>query len=293
MIGFFSWLGASMAAAISSAVVPILHERIQADRLSTMFWLRVVVLFVAAPALLFVGLPDNPTFYAATFVTAFIWIFADLSSIRASEEFGAAEVNRLIPLNVLVTYFMWLAVDSQAIEAVFSEPLRAFLIFISMGLAVFFTMRLQPGPITRDHLRAMGPVILLSGVGVVFAKIAVDSSDLHDAVFGYITVQAVLMIAIFAAIEAIWHPVPRAVFAGRVAMASGILTGLGTAVHMVFKSYGYALVENPAYVSVVVLTTPIWIMLYFRLARGMVLGDLRMAFMAAVSVLAMALCVSL
>src|SRR5688500_8558083 len=101
IIGVLSWAGLSLGAALTAAIMPIMHEKIRAERLSMMFWLRVVMLLIALPLLVFTGLPGNPTFYAATFVTAFIWCYADLSSIRASEEFGAAVITRLIPLNVL------------------------------------------------------------------------------------------------------------------------------------------------------------------------------------------------
>lgn len=288
IFGLLSWVGLSLGSALTAAVMPIMHEKIRAERLSMMFWLRVVMLLIALPVLAFVGLPDNPTFYAATFVTAFIWAYADLSSIRAAEEFGAGVITRLIPLNVLVTFFMWIALDPETLTRYMEAPFRGLGILAATAAAVFFAMRLQKGPVTREHLRALGPVILMSGMGVVYAKIALDSaSSMHSGVFGYMALQALLMIIIFGVLEAVWNPVPRAVFAGRVAMTSGLLMGLNTVVHMILKTYGYQLVENPAYISVVILTTPIWVMLYYRLVQKQPVGDVKAGLMVVLSVLAL------
>jgi hypothetical protein len=288
MSALFAWLGLSFGSALTAAAMPIMQERVQAERLSTMFWLRIVMLLVALPVLVFIGFPDNPTFYAATFVTGFIWVYADLSSMRASEEFGSTVMTRLIPLNVLVTFFMWIAIDPYVLEKYIQTPIRSLCIILSICAAVFFAMRLQKGSITREHLRAVGPVILMSGMGVVFAKIALDSVSMHSGVFGYITFQAVFMIIILGAYQAIWRPVLRAVFAGRVAITSGFLTGLVTLAHMVCKSYGYLLVGNPAYVSAVILTAPVWVMLYYRLFQKQAIGDLKAGFWVVLSVAALA-----
>ncbi|MDB5491457.1 MAG: putative rane protein, partial [Micavibrio sp.] len=191
-------------------------------------------------------------------------------------------ITRLIPLNVIVTFFMWIVIQPDVLNGYMAEPLRAAGIFAAMLGAVIFAMRLQDQPVSRHAIRALGPVILMSGLGVVFAKIALDSAGVasqHSAVFGYMTVQAFFMILIFGALETFWQPVPRAVFTGRVAMQTGFLMGLNTIVHMVFKSYAYQSVENPAYVSAVILVTPLIVLLYYKLFKGQTVGNLKAGFM--------------
>lgn len=264
-----------MGSAVTAAIMPVLHEKIRAERLSMLFWLRTVMLIIALPVLFVVGWPTSPVFYVATFVTAFIWAYADLSSFRATEEFGAGAITRLIPLNVLVTFVMWVVIDPDVLYGYLDNPVQGAGIIASTCGAVFFAMRMQKNPISRHALRALGPVILMSGMGVVFAKIALDQADMHSGVFGYMVVQAFFMILIFGALEAVWHPVPRAVFAGRVAIQTGFLMGLNSVAHLIFKSYAYQLVANPAYVSVVILTTPLWVLLYYRLVKKQVVGDIK------------------
>jgi hypothetical protein len=281
MIGiasFLSWVGLSIGSAVTAAIMPIMHERIRAERLSMLFWLRMVMLIVALPVLCFVGWPTDPTFYVATMVTAFIWAYADLSSFRATEEFGAGAITRLIPLNVIVTFFMWIVVEPNVLHSYFDNPVKGIGVLISIAGAVFFAMRLQRHPVSRHAIRALGPVILMSGMGVVFAKIALDSvgaGSLHSGVFGYMVVQAFFMILIFGALEAVWHPVPRAVFTGSVAMQTGLIMGLISVAHLIFKSYAYQMVSNPAYVSVVILTTPLWVLLYYKLIKHQDVGDVK------------------
>ena len=192
ILGLVSWVWLSVGAAATAAIMPIMHEKIRAERLSMMFWLRIVMLLIALPVMFFVGWPDNPTFYVATFITAFIWGYADLSSFSATEEFGAGAMTRLIPLNVLVTFFMWIGLNPNVLNVYLAEPVRGLGIFASICGAVFFAMRLQRGPISRESLRALGPVILMSGMGVVYAKIALDAAlpSIHGGVFGYMAVQA-------------------------------------------------------------------------------------------------------
>jgi hypothetical protein len=275
ILAFLSWVGLSTGSAVTAAIMPILHEKIRAERLSMLFWLRTVMLIIALPILFLVGWPTDPVFYVATFVTAFIWAYADLSSFRATEEFGAGPITRLIPLNVLVTFVMWVVVDPDVLYGYLDNPVQGAGIIAATCGAVFFAIRMQKNPVSRHALRALGPVILMSGMGVVFAKIALDQADMHSGVFGYMVVQAFFMILIFGALEAVWHPVPRAVFAGRVAIQTGFLMGLNSIAHLIFKSYAYQLVANPAYVSVVILTTPLLVLLYYRLVKKQIVGDVK------------------
>lgn len=296
ILGLISWVWYSAGSALTAAIMPIMHEKIRAERLSMMFWLRIVMLIVALPVLCFTGWPGNPVFYVATFITAFIWAYADLSSFRATEEFGAGAITRMIPINVLVTFFMWVALSPETLDLYLSNPVRGLGIFASICGAVFFAMRLQRGPISRESLRALGPVILMSGMGVVYAKIALDSATLpsiHSGVFGYMAVQAFFMILIFGALELAGRSVPRAIFTGRVAITSGFLMGINSVVHLAFKSYAYLMVENPAYVSAVILTTPLWVLLYYKLVRKQSVGDLKAGFMVVVCAAAMVAFVAL
>ncbi len=290
ILGLISWVWFSAGSALTAAIMPIMHEKIRAERLSMMFWLRIVMLVIALPVLFFVGWPGSPVFYVATFITAFIWAYADLSSFRATEEFGAGAITRIIPLNVLVTFFMWIALNPQTLESYLVNPVQGLGIFVSLCGAVFFAMRLQRGPISRESLRALGPVILMSGMGVVYAKIALESAtvpSIHSGVFGYMAVQAFFMILIFGALELAGRPVPRAVFTGRVAITSGFLMGINSVVHLMLKSYAYLMVANPAYVSAVILTTPLWVLLYYKLVKKQNIGDIKAGFMVVVCAAAM------
>lgn len=275
ILALFSWVGLSIGSAITAAIMPIMHERIRAERLSMLFWLRVVMFLVSLPILCVIGWPTNPAFYLTTFITAFIWAYADLSSFRATEEFGAGAITRLIPLNVIVTFFMWVGLNPQLLNQYIDSPLHGMGVIACIAGAVFFAMRLQRNTVSREALRALGPVILMSGMGVVFAKIALDSAPVHSGVFGYMVVQAFFMVLIYGALEAVWQPVPRAVFTGRVAIQTGLLMGINAIAHLIFKSYAYTMVDNPAYVSVVILTTPLWVLLYYKLVKHQDVGDVK------------------
>lgn len=279
IVAMLSWVSLSMGATLSAAVMPFMQMRFQAERLSMLFWLRVLMTVVALPVLIFTGLPDDPVFYVATLLTALIWSYADLASFRASEDFGAGAVTRLIPLNGLVTFVMWVGLKPHMLYQYLDHPVRGLGIFLSLCAAIYFATRLQKTTVTRAAMRAMAPVILVSGMGVIFAKVAIDTGDSHSSVFAYIAFQSLLMAGIFWLLEAKWQPVPRAVFAGRAAMTAGFVMGLNTFVHMVFKSYGYRMAENPAYVSVVILTTSLWVLLYYKICKKQEIGDLKAGLM--------------
>jgi hypothetical protein len=295
MSGIFtilSWVWLSTGSAAIAAIMPIMHDKIRAERLSMLFWLRVVMVITALPALCFFGWPGDPVFYVATIITALIWSYADLASFRASQEFGSGPVTRVIPLNVLVTFFIWVVVQPDVLYGYFNAPMQSLGILAAMSGAVFFAMRLQPHPLSRHAIHALIPVMLMSGIGVVFAKIALDHAgvaSIHSSVFGYIVVQGFFMTLIFGGLEALWQPVPREVFTGRVAIQTGMMMGLNSLVHMVFKSYAYQIVPNPAYVSAVILTTPVWVLLYYKLVKKQTVGDLKSGFGIIVCVAILAL----
>ncbi len=118
----------------------------------------------------------------------------------------------------------------------------------------------------------MGPAILAGATGIVFGKLAMEHSPLHSGVVYFAFIQSCVTLAILLLLmnlPFLKRKLPHLTMESRLFDKKTILAGALVAffwlLHMPAKYYGISLVENPAYVTVIALTAPFWILLAYKL----------------------------
>ena len=143
-------------------------------------------------------------------------------------------------------------------------------IIVSMAAGIYFALKMRRCYLTFSALKDMAPALFLAGLGIVFGKLAMVHSGYHEGVWYYTFSQSFLAVFIYAAVIKVPALSGRfgivqgqRVFDRRVMIAALCLSA-GWLMHTITKYYAITEVENPAYVTIIGLTAPFWVLLVYK-----------------------------
>jgi hypothetical protein len=265
------WAVFSLVAAVFSGGFYLVNQYLRQPGHLLVFWMRVLVVLCLSPLMARLDLPDDPRFYLAVLVTVFVGTFSDIRTFNACNIYGGGVVSRVQPLTVWGSFLLWFLFDPAALGDYAAHPWNTFGILLALAGCVYFAMRLNKCKITRAGFVYMLPALLGYTLTTVLNKYAMDHGPLEGAVYGYMYVQSVLAVLLIGGYS-LWQEkaVPRPAgdgWASRAMLAAALIAGFSWLCHMIYKNYAMAFTPNPAYQAAINLTTPVFIALFYRLAK--------------------------
>lgn len=271
---FESWIPFAILTAIGVALIPLINEYFKIRGLYLAFWMRAFSCVVLFPVFFLYAPPAEILFYLYVALASLCFAFVDVIYIGLAARLGAGVVSRIEPMSTGFAFILWLIVTPALVFQYMGEPLRAAGIMASFAGAFYFSSRLRRCDISREALQRLLPVVLAIAVGSVFAKLAMDHSPLFEGVLYYITVQAFFLTGVYAVIirgrffeveggaldESVSHK-----FFDKKTLLAGAVMGVNWFIHTPSKQYAFSLVENPAYVMLIGLASPLVVIAVYRL----------------------------
>lgn len=281
----FTWFLLSMVASWMAAVMLFTNEFSRLKAIHLMFWLRIVAFVLILPGLFIFQPPEDILFYVLVVLTVPIFIYSDLVTFGYAGSGGAGQVSRLMPLSVAVTFIAWLCVTPSLVSSYMADPARAAGIVVTLAAIIFFTLRLRQCPLNEQALRTLILPVFAAGIGVVLSKSALEIAGNLSGVYYYILVQCALMLACYMCLlhrPVLCRKIPdfelQSFLLSKKALLAGIVAGAAHVMHLATKGYAYMLVENPAYVAAVVLSSSVWILLIYKIIGKREDADLKPGF---------------
>jgi hypothetical protein len=262
---FPTWAFLGLIAVWLSTFMPLAQEKFKANGFALAVWVKIVSVGLMIPFVIYYGLPDNPKFYAAIAISASIWCVCDVIYYRAVSTVGAGVVTRLLPSAVIFGFVLWFAFDPSLIGKYAAQPWVSAGVVACVLTSVFFAMRLKNCPISWQGVKLIYPVILGAALGPIVQKLALGEAGKAQAPYAYIFVEAGFMLVIWAVYFAIKKPMPWHDMLAPSARKAGAIIGALSATALVFKNYAMAEVEHPSYLSVILFTDALWVLLVYRL----------------------------
>lgn len=264
------WILTSILAALGAAGMVLTGEWARIRAMHLMFWLRVFAVAALSPGVFFIPWPDEPAFYVIILLTALMMVYADVVNFGLAAVNGAGVVSRIGPLSVGLTFVLWVVITPSLLINYAQSPLRGAGILLAITGAVLFSLRLKNCALSWHTMKNMALPIFLSALAVIFGKICMDLTTPLSGIFYYIFLQGVGMIVIYTilfALPSVGGRLPRfdmesQLFSKKV-MIAGLLAASFHLLHMVSKYYAFDVVSNPAYVTMIGLSMPLFILLAY------------------------------
>lgn len=257
------WVPMGLFAAFMTAVMLYVSEHFKVPPTQFLMGLRFFSFFLLLPFALMVDWPEEPLFYIVTFTAILIIAGMDILMIGTAVKHGAGVTTRILPLSAFTTFFLWTAYSPDTLQTYMAQPVRSIGIVLAVAGAAYFAVKLRHCEVSREAMKTLIPAVLMASVVSVFGKIAVDTApDSGPVLWGFI--QACTLSLFYAgAVYGFPHKVAR-VPINKAFLTCAILAALTSSAHIVVKAKAFHMVENPAYVMILLLTTPLWILLFYR-----------------------------
>ena len=285
-----SWFFLALCMAIGTAGVRLTNQHFRMRGIHLVVFMRIIMLALLVPFIGFISWPGDPLFYLATAATIPLVLFLDQRVFNLCAQIGSGPVSRIEPIENIFVFVVWTFLNISLLASSIDEPVRLISIFLAISGSVFCAFLMSKSHISARILKLMLPVILTEAIIIMLNKTAMDHARADMDVLIYIFIQSAGLVVFGGGYLLISKKMPEQVIGDkRFLVAIGIIC-LFTFMHMICKGVAFRLVENPAYVTVINLTAPVWILIYNRLTGHpdniKVLPGLGIVLCAAVLVLA-------
>lgn len=245
------WACFGLIAAILSAAMMLLQERLKVDGFALAFWNKIICFLVTIPFVVVNGLPHNPNFYVFLGIGAFMYALSDVVFFRGISKVGAGVVARLLPGAMIVSFLLWFAVKPSLFHKYMQEPVIAFAIFAVICASAWFAGHVKKCHVSMSALRTIWFVVFAACVGPILAKTVTTYADIGKGPAAYIFAEAIMMMAIWTVYFLIFRPISTKVLFSRHSCFGGAVIGLVSAALVTSNIYAYYHVDNPAYIPAI------------------------------------------
>ncbi len=257
-----SWMFFALVGSLFQAAFVETNRVFRADARLLNFWHVVLVLVLFIPLIPYMAWPDDRIFYALAIVVAFgMGISMQILFTLARHHNGRVS-SMYMPLEVVVTYGLWFAFYPPAIEVYQADPYIQTGIFLAFCLFSMALLLIRRNDIGWNAFVAVIPVAVFFGLRAVLSKIAMlvgAETDIvgHTLTFTFVIYLAILPLAAFL-LKA------NGGFAKRAALPplkAGFLCAIFSLLSFLCYMMGVNLAANPAYVVMMFMMVPVWLLL--------------------------------
>lgn len=263
------WVGLSVLATVAMATMVLVSEYQKQPNIPRLFWLRIITFAGFAPVSLFVPWPSDPVFYTCVIALSLLICGSDALYYGSARDHGAGVTTRIEPLSVLMTFVLWIVVSPGMMDEYLSKPLISAGIVGCFAAAGYFALRLRHCAVSFAVMKRISPVILIMAVTGVLGKMAMDAGgpDHFASVVAYLVIQCAIVIFFYAALFVLKPSLAGSPRPNRSLLLSAAAMALCSVTHISTKNIAYAYVENPAYVTMIGLSAPLFVAGFYHLTK--------------------------
>lgn len=259
-----AWFGTGIIFAFLGAITMLINQRYRLDGhlISGMRGVGVGILFF--PAVFFVELPKSPLFWALIVLEAFISTFYNARIYAASAMYGAGSASRINILSIAFGLVFWWILDYRRFIKLWENPPEFFGVIASLLVVGwgFYLMHKSSSANRPGELSFMMPAVIVLAVMMINRKEIMEHADFFSASVYYCTVAIFLSglsnLVIYG-LKNGFAALKEKLCKIKVAEA-GVFMALASSGTIFFGNMSSLYVPDPAYISALALTTPIWIM---------------------------------
>ena len=259
------WWMLALAASIFAAAFSMANQFFQADTKIMIFWRGLVPAITLFPALFFVEMPTSWIFYLATIVTGIIVIYIDRKFMDGTAKYGGGVISMLMPTLVWTSFIIWFAIDSSYRAHFFENMNQSILVVTALIIGVVSSMLMKKCSISTEAFKFMLPFYIMAMCVDPLNKTAMDNSTFWGGVIWYSWVQGAIVAIGSYMILWIKHKESRNEILAPINIKQGLWIGILIVITSCFKNGAMSYTINPAYVSAIIFTSPIWVMIFYKI----------------------------
>lgn len=233
-----------------------------------MIWRGFGAALLGLPLLVWYGhIPTNPLFYFVVLINGVLVGIGDRQMFHNVLHLGAGSVSRLIILTLPLAFTGWQLLHPESLSLLLAKP-HAWLLAPALLGTLASLYLLKRDPVSAAALWVMLPNILVYAVVDILNKTAFLYGHGFGAYLSYI-----ITVSFIAGLLNLLWPTPgaeplqlRSLFTPQLRRGGSLIAGV-VVIFSLLKTASFANAPNPALPAALILTSPLWVLLWHRL-RG-------------------------
>lgn len=258
------WIAAILVSFVKVGFM-LTSQYMKIDGTLTIFWRGLIPFLALSPFLLYIELPSSWIFYGATLTTALIVSYTDIKAMNGAIKYGAGVVLRLLPFSLWGLFLSWVILSPDYREHFFGNPMMAMGITIAISCAAIGSSFMRKCEVSKDAFMYFLPVLFCSVAVDIFNKTAMDSSPVLGGIIVYAWLQGGVITVSCMLRQRFLHKEPLSKFFQNKVLIAGGIIGIGFVFANILKNTAMTFTINPAYVTAIILISPIWTSIFYRL----------------------------
>lgn len=265
----YLWLWFALASSLITAQNVEMNRRLGQEGFRLNMWRMAMAALFWLPLAALQPWPDfaqHGLFYiAAIFSGAAVMVGFTIQTELSHRHNGRVAVLHL-PLKAVAVFVIWAMLDPASATRYLENPLKVAGILVCLGIMSGALFAFRRNDVSMQSLKAVMPIVLLYTAGDLFARHALTSGDLQQTLVVFLFLMS-LSSAVVSVLMLPWRPKPELpLWHPRLLRAAGWASLAGTLNQILFFA-ALALGKNPAYVSMIALLAPVWLLIYHRVAN--------------------------
>lgn len=257
------WLAAGILFAVFNAGTMLVSQKYKIDGVLMSGLRGVGVAAIYSPAAFFVPFPESPEFWALIVLEGVLSSFFNSRLYASAARFGAGTTSRISMLAVPIGLVMWWIIMPKRFFELEGAPLVFAGLAVSMAaICLSFYKMSSGGGAMRGQLAFLTPAVVVLAVMMIVRKVAMEAVAFESAAVYYPLCAIFLSGAINLTVFALHSGGAKLVGAlsSKRIITAGILMSAVSSATIFFGNLSALYVPNPAYLSALSLTAPLWIM---------------------------------
>ncbi|MBI1309092.1 MAG: hypothetical protein GC129_04465 [Proteobacteria bacterium] len=259
------WVLAALGSSIMTAQNVEMNRRAGQEGFRLNMWRMMLSAIFWLPLALLQNWPGEPMFYiAAIFGGAAMIVGFTITQDLAQKHNGRVAVLHM-PLKAMAVFAVWFVLSAHAREHLMTQPLKIFGIAVCMVTMMVALLSFRRHDVSWSSLKAVLPIVVLYGAGDIMARLVVNRDLLSDQLVIYLFMVS-LSSASFSAMLLPWRPKRELPLVTPSLMRAAGWAAFGSTLNQVLFFTALVLGPSPAYVSMLALLAPVWLLAYHKLA---------------------------
>jgi hypothetical protein len=223
--------------------------------LSALFWL---------PLALIQQWPHDPLFYVAAVFGGLVLIvgFTIQTDLAVKHNGRVAIVH--MPLKAILVFVVWTLVSVHAREHLMEHSMKVLGVLVCLGVMVGALFSFRKHDVSWSSFKAVLPIVVLYGAGDILTKSIISPDNLGNELIVFLFVLSAAS-ALVSCLLLPWRPQPQLPLITPLLIKHGGWAAFGSTLNQVCFFIALVLGPSPAYVSMVALLAPVWLLVYHRI----------------------------
>ncbi len=260
------WLILALLSSLLSAQNVEMNRRARQEGFRLNLWRMALSAVFWLPLALMQNWPDDTLFYVAAIFSGVAMIIGfTIQNDLAVRHNGRVAILHM-PLKAVFVFVLWGILDAEARHHYFSNLDIVLGIVVCLTVMVVALFSFRRHDVSWRSLTAVMPIVGLYGAGDILSRLAIPAADLQSHLIVFLFVMTATS-ALVSLLYLPWRPRPELPLAHPHLLRAAGWAAFGGTLNQVCFFGALVLGPSPAYVSMVALLAPVWLLFYHRMAH--------------------------